>query len=219
MVKVPTKKYERHYWKKGYKLVAGVDEAGRGAWAGPLVAAAVILPQGFYLPDVRDSKKILPSKREELFEKILKAAISYSISFVEPSEIDKKGLKYAHLLALKKAVVGLEPRADFILCDYYELPFENSKAVLYGDTVCFSIACASILAKVYRDRLMCDLDRRYPQYGFARHKGYGTKEHWKALREFGPSPVHRLSFKGVGYWEEKLEGFDEIRAEGRNSRV
>jgi ribonuclease HII len=207
----PTKKWERALWKKGYKRVAGVDEAGRGALAGPLVAAAVVLPRGFYLPEVRDSKELTPKKREELFEEIVAASLAYNIVQVSSEEIDNLGIKRAHLKALCMVVEGLKPPPDFILCDYYALPFPNSKSITHGDSLCFSIACASILAKVYRDKLMEDYHVIYPHYNFKENKGYGTKNHFKALRDFGPSSIHRLSYRGVGFWEESLEGIVEKR--------
>ena len=181
---------------QGFASVCGVDEAGRGPLCGPVVAAACILPAGLYLEGLNDSKKLSAKKRELLFDEICKNAISYSIAEATVEEIDSLNILEASLLAMRRAIDGLEPKADFALIDGnvsrdFQLP---AQAVIGGDAKSPSIAAASILAKVTRDRLCLDLDRAYPQYGIAKHKGYGTKDHMNALREFGPSPIHRKKF-------------------------
>lgn len=181
---------------EGFTSVCGVDEAGRGPLCGPVVAAACILPDGLYLEGLNDSKKLSAKKRELLFDEICKNAISYSIAEASVEEIDSFNILEASLLAMRRAIDGLDPKADFALIDGnvsrdFQLP---ARAVIGGDAKSPSIAAASILAKVTRDRLCLDLDRAYPQYGIAKHKGYGTKDHMNALREFGPSPIHRKKF-------------------------
>jgi ribonuclease HII len=207
----PTWRYEESLWEKGFKLIAGVDEAGRGALAGPLIAAAVILPRGFCLDEVCDSKLLTSKTREKIYQIIIENALSYNLAAASPQEIDQVGIQKAHLSALKRAVEGLKPPPDFILCDYYRLPFRNSKSFKHGDRDCYTIACASILAKVRRDQLMLEYHREYPQYRFDEHKGYPTPQHLKAIRKYRPSPIHRLSYRGVGFWEEPLEGLDDFR--------
>ncbi len=206
----PAWHYEESLWGKGFKLIAGVDEAGRGALAGPLIAAAVILPREFRLDEVRDSKLLTPKVREKIYRAILENALSYNLAAASSQEIDQIGIQKAHLSALKKAVEGLKPPPDFILCDYYRLPFENSKSFKHGDRDCYTIACASILAKVSRDKLMLEYHRKYPQYRFDEHKGYATPQHLAAIKKHRPSPIHRLSYRGVGFWEETLEGLGDF---------
>jgi ribonuclease HII len=190
---------ERKLWGQGLTLIAGVDEAGRGALAGPLVAAAVILPSGLELPGVRDSKKLTPSRREELYGSILERSLSWSWSCISPNEIDTLGLARANLLALREAVLGLAPMPEMVLVDHYIIPDLDIPmlGVAKGDAISQSIAAASILAKVIRDRLMRQVHFFYPQYGFSRHKGYGTSLHLEALRIWGPCPLHRRSYRQV----------------------
>ena len=181
---------------EGYTHVCGVDEAGRGPLCGPVVAAACILPTGLVLEGLNDSKKLTEKKREKLFDEICKNAISYSIAESSVEEIDEYNILEASLLAMRRAIDGLSVKADFALIDGnvsrdFQLPV---RAVVHGDATSPSIAAASILAKVTRDRLCVDLDREYPQYGIAKHKGYGTRVHMDALREHGPSPIHRKQF-------------------------
>lgn len=181
---------------EGYTHVCGVDEAGRGPLCGPVVAAACILPTGLVLEGLNDSKKLTEKKREKLFDEICKNAISYSIAASSVEEIDEYNILEASLLAMRRAIDGLSVKADFALIDGnvsrdFQLPV---RAVVHGDATSPSIAAASILAKVTRDRLCVDLDREYPQYGIAKHKGYGTRVHMDALREHGPSPIHRKQF-------------------------
>lgn len=174
----------------------GVDEAGRGPLAGPVCAAAVILPEGLEIPGLNDSKKLTEKKREELFDLICEQAESFAIAFATVEEIEALNIKGATYLAMARAIEELEPKPLLALVDgndKNELPIEAIK-VVKGDQRCASIAAASILAKVSRDRLMLTLAEEYPQYGFEKHKGYGTAAHYAALREHGPSPVHRPTY-------------------------
>ena len=183
--------------KAGYKSVCGVDEAGRGPLAGPVCAAAVILPENCEIPGLNDSKKLSEKKRGELFEIITERAVSCAVAFGTLEEIEKFNILNATFMAMKRAVSALKIPADFALIDGnrkpagLEIPCET---VVKGDGKSCSIAAASILAKVTRDRLLLEYDSLYPQYGFAKHKGYGTKAHYEAIREYGVCPVHRLSF-------------------------
>jgi ribonuclease HII len=187
---------------QGYKLIAGIDEAGRGALAGPVVAGAVILPEPACLPWfklVRDSKELSPKKREFLFNLINCEALAVGTGVVPPQMIDSINILRATELAMMQAVEKLPEQPSFLLIDRLTLPQCSvpQNGITKGDKLCFSIACASIIAKVTRDHIMIELDRTYPGYGFARHKGYGTKEHISCLHQLGPSPVHRLSFAPV----------------------
>ncbi len=193
---------ERALEAQGYRYIAGIDEVGRGALAGPVVAAAVVLPpriRARWLSQVRDSKQLTPAKRESLFGHIHKIAIAIGIGQVESEVIDARGIAEATRLAMKLAVEQLSPPAETLLIDFMRLPEVElpQKGVIDGDSLCFSIACASIIAKVTRDNLMVELDKAYPGYEFADHKGYGTREHISCLRRLGPSPVHRQSFSPV----------------------
>lgn len=189
---------EKRLWKKGYRFVCGVDEVGRGPLAGPVVAAAVIFPIGKIFDGVTDSKMMSASKRLELSQVILDNAVAVGLGAVSPSIIDQIGILNATHLAFQRAVRHLPVTPDHLLVDGYPIPYHGEQtALIKGDRRSQSIAAASIVAKVTRDRLMITLDPRYPEYGFARHKGYGTAFHREALRKFGPCPVHRKSFKGV----------------------
>lgn len=185
---------------RGALRIAGVDEVGRGPLFGPVVAAAVILPKSFVLPGLNDSKKLKASKREE-FEREIKAnAIAWAIGEVDAATIDRTDIRKATLLAMRRAVAGLALSPDYLLIDGrdtidWKCP---QQAVIKGDATSFSIAAASVLAKVYRDRMIVALDAVYPGYGLARHKGYGSPEHLAALARLGPTPLHRQSFRGVG---------------------
>lgn len=187
----------------GFRAVCGVDEAGRGPLAGPVVAAAVILRPGGDVSGIRDSKKVAHKKREELYERITESALAYCVASVDAPKIDRINILQASLLAMRLAVEGLGVKADALLVDgNFTVPgFADSqlaqKAVVGGDSQCASIAAASILAKVSRDRRMVEYDEVYPGYAFGRHKGYGTAEHMGFLRELGPSPIHRRSFEPV----------------------
>ena len=191
--------YENKYYDKGYKLIAGVDEAGRGPLAGPVFAAAVVFEKGTYIPEINDSKKLSEKKREELFEIIKEKALYYNIVSVDEKEIDKINILAATLKCFNLAVSGLEELPDVALIDGNrcgEMPVEF-ETVVKGDAKSMSVAAASILAKVARDRYVTELDKKYPEYNFAKHKGYGTKEHLEAIARFGPCPIHRMTFKGV----------------------
>ena len=186
----------------GYRLIAGIDEVGCGAIIGPVVAAAVILPSGLdtpWLNQVKDSKQLTPGRREFLSYHINEMAISVGTGLVPHDVIDTQGLTKARRLAMKLAIDQLAPPPEALLIDYISLPNVPlpQKGITNGDSLCISIACASIIAKVTRDHLMIELDRTYPGYGLAKHKGYGTREHLSCLRRLGPSPIHRRSFKPV----------------------
>ena len=196
---------------QGYQYIAGIDEAGRGSLAGPVVAAAIILPCQIdtpWLNQVKDSKQLSPARRESLFQHIHEVAISTGIGVVPHKVIDAEGIIKATRLAMKLATDQLSPAPEFLLIDYMRLPEVPlpQKGITNGDCLCFSIACASIMAKVSRDHLMIELDEIYPNYGLAQHKGYGTKGHLACLRRLGPSPIHRQSFKPVKEIIQRLYG-------------
>ena len=187
---------EQELRDQGFSAVCGVDEAGRGPLCGSVVAAAVILPPDFTLEGLNDSKKLTAKKREALFDLICENALAYCIAEASVEEIDQMNILEADLLAMRRAIDGLQIKADYALIDGniardFQIP---ARAVVHGDAISPSIAAASILAKVTRDRQCVELDRLYPQYGIAKHKGYGTKAHMDALRQFGPSPIHRKQF-------------------------
>ncbi len=180
----------------GYHVICGVDEAGRGPLSGPVVAAACILPDGFLPAGLDDSKKLSPKKREALFDIICESAVAYAIASATPEEIDEINILNATMLAMRRAIEGLPISPDFVLIDgniAKDMPLP-CQTVIKGDATSASIAAASILAKVTRDRLCLQDDAAYPAYGFAKHKGYGTKEHMQALRTYGPTPIHRRTF-------------------------
>jgi len=191
--------YEIKAGKKGYRLIAGVDEAGRGPLAGPVVAAAVVLPADAILQGLDDSKKLSPARREELFPKIQTQAVVYGVAVVNPEVIDKINILQAALLAMQQAVEQLQPVPDLLLIDGNQKTASSIEqwAIVKGDSKSLSIAAASVLAKVTRDHIMQDYHQLYPQYEFARHKGYGTKLHRDLIAEHGPCPIHRSTFKGV----------------------
>ena len=188
--------YEREAFDAGIKLVCGVDEAGRGPLAGPVCAAAVILPPGLEIPGLNDSKKLTDKKRRELYDIMIEQAVSYGIAFASEQEIDEINILQATFLAMERAMQKLSPQPELALIDGnrtkdFGLPV---RTIVKGDSLSASIAAASILAKVTRDRLMEEYDAQYPQYGFAVHKGYGTRRHYAALREYGPCEIHRRTF-------------------------
>ncbi|MEK9628230.1 MAG: ribonuclease HII [Nitrospinota bacterium] len=192
-------KYETQGRVKGYGTIAGVDEAGRGPLAGPVVAAAVIFPSHINIAGLDDSKKLSVKKREELFPIIKEKAIAFGVADVDRDVIDEINILQAARLAMKKAVDQLNPQPDLLLIDgnqKIESALEQWP-IVKGDSNSFSIAAASVLAKVTRDRIMDDYHKIYPQYGFDRHKGYGTKLHRTLIQEHGPCPIHRITFKGV----------------------
>lgn len=189
--------FEKEIRAKGFRLVAGLDEAGRGPLAGPVVAAAVVLPHRARLPGVDDSKKLSAPKREEIFSLLQKKASAIGVGIVEAEEIDRLNIHQASLKAMEKAVAALPLPPDFLLIDglfTLNLPLPQM-AVVKGDQKCLSVAAASIVAKVTRDRIMIARHREYPEYNFARHKGYGTKEHLQAIEKYGRCPLHRLTFR------------------------
>ena len=193
---MPDYSIEQELHAQGFTCVCGVDEAGRGPLCGPVFAAACILPDGLYIEGLNDSKKLTEKKREKLFDIIKKEAVAYSIASADVEEINEMNILEADLLAMRRAIDGLGVKADFAIIDgniARDFPIP-ARAVVKGDSKSMSIAAASVLAKVARDRLCLELDREYPQYGIAKHKGYGTKEHMDALRKYGPSPIHRKKF-------------------------
>ena len=187
---------ENEIYDSGVSSLCGVDEAGRGPLAGPVCAAAVILPRGLEIPGLDDSKKLAAKKREELFDRICAEALSYGIAFASVEEIEQLNILEATFLAMNRAIAQLSPQPELALIDGNRDKgiAVASRCIVKGDARCADIAAASILAKVSRDRLMLELAGQYPQYHFERHKGYGTKQHYEALRTHGPSPVHRMSF-------------------------
>jgi len=191
--------FEREARRNGYSLIAGIDEAGRGPLAGPVVSAAVVLPETFSIVDVDDSKKLTPKKRAGLFPGIQETALAVGVGIVEPETIDSINILQAALLSMAKAVENLVIQPDFLLIDGpFTIPLNLPQNPLpKGDSLSISIAAASIIAKVTRDRMMVDFDRIYPEYGFSKHKGYPTRAHRDAIRKFGCSPIHRKTFKGV----------------------
>lgn len=192
-------KYEEAIYRQGIRFIAGIDEAGRGPLAGPVVAAAVILPRDFRLPGVDDSKKLKPQVREALAVEIKRTALAWSISMVFPPYLDEINIYQATRLAMCQAVRSLALKPDHLIIDAVKLPELGigQTPLIKGDALSISVASASILAKVERDRVMDSLEYLYPGYGFAKHKGYATREHIESLMTLGPSPVHRRSFEPV----------------------
>ena len=210
--------FEARAAAQGFRFVAGVDEVGRGPLAGPVVAAAVILPSEICLPGIKDSKLLSPRQREQLAPMIQHHAVSWAIGVVDVAEIDRLNILRASLRAMMQAFQALSPLPDYLLIDgnqrITDEPASGSEAhhmpmqetIVKGDQLCLSIAAASIIAKVARDRMMVEFDHRYPQYGFAAHKGYGSASHLAALEKFGPCPIHRLTFRPVREVTEKFSG-------------
>ena len=193
---MPSFEYEEKHYAEGYSAICGCDEAGRGPLCGPVVAAAVILPRDCIIEGLNDSKKLTEKKREALYDVICERAVAYAIAEASPAEIDEYNILNASMLAMRRAVYALKVKADFALIDGncsrgFDIPVET---VVKGDAKSYSIAAASILAKVTRDRGCIELDRLYPEYNIAKHKGYPTPEHMAAVREFGPAPIYRKSF-------------------------
>ncbi len=188
---------EKEYAKKGFQVICGIDEAGRGPLAGPVCAAAVILPLGTEIAGLNDSKKLTEKKREVLFPIIIENAVAYGIGFASEKEIDKINILNATFLAMRRAVEAMETTPDLLLIDGNQRPkigIGTEVTVVKGDMKSVSIAAASVLAKVSRDRYMLEKAREYPQYAFEKHKGYGTKLHYERIAEFGVAPIHRRSF-------------------------
>lgn len=199
------KKYEKLFYDKGQILVGGADEVGRGPLAGPVVCAAVIMPHDCNIIGIDDSKKLSEKKREMLYDEILKQAIAYDIEYVFQDVIDEINILEATKLCMSRAINNLKVKPDVVLVDALKGLDTSCKteAIIHGDALSYNIGAASIIAKVSRDRFMKELDLQYPQYGFETNKGYGTKAHMDALRQFGPCPVHRKSF--IGFLENEHE--------------
>ncbi len=194
---MPDFSYENAAKEKGFSMVCGVDEAGRGPLMGPVCAAAVILPENCVIEGLNDSKKLSEKKREKLFPEIIEKAIAYCVAFADVDEIEEHNILEATYIAMNRAIEGLTPVADFALIDGNRVPRDIKipcETVIKGDAKSQSIAAASVLAKVSRDRLMVEYDKQYPQYNFLKHKGYGTAEHIALIKQFGPCPLHRMSF-------------------------
>ncbi len=191
------KQIEKNFHEKGIKYIAGIDEAGRGPLAGPVVVASVIMPEDSMIEGVNDSKKVSEKKREKLYDLILEEAVSYGIGIIYQDEIDKINILQATKKGLTEAVEQMDIKPDLIMVDALTgidtlgIPYHS---IIKGDAKCYSISAASIIAKVTRDRIMREWDKVYPEYGFASHKGYGTAKHISALKEYGPCPIHRRSF-------------------------
>jgi ribonuclease HII len=221
-----TLRYEKMAWGAGAARVAGVDEVGRGSLFGPVVAAAVILDPAYRVRGLRDSKLLLPERREVLAARIREHAVAWALAAVDAARIDQINIYQASRVAMREAVTQLAPGADHLLVDAVRLDCELPQdAIIHGDALSASIAAASILAKVERDRMMCEWDAVFPAYGLASHKGYSTPQHLAALREHGPSPLHRQSFAPV--WQnpvpQEVFGFmqdeDEVLIEAASSLV
>lgn len=192
-----TNKYDEKLHKEGYKVIVGLDEAGRGPMAGPLVVAGVALPEGIVIEGLDDSKKLSAKKREVLSKEIKEKALAYKIIFISEKEVDKINVLEASKKGMIEVLETINIAYDLSLSDAIKLPFENNIALIKGDQISYNIAAASILAKVARDEYMIELDKKYPEYNFKKHKGYVTKEHLELLNKYGPSKVHRKSFKPV----------------------
>ena len=194
----PSLDVERSLWKNGYRYIAGVDEVGRGSWAGSVVAAAVILPHDFKIPEnFGDSKQLKPRPREKMAKIIKEIAISWSIAEVPVLTINRLGIGWATQMAFRKSLKGLHKKADFVIVDAFHIKHvnrKNQKAIKKGDQKCATVAAASIIAKVYRDSLMKKLSKKYPLYCFGKHKGYGTRNHQEAIKKFGFCQIHRTSY-------------------------
>ncbi len=204
MSQVDMWEYENRLLQQGYKMIAGIDEAGRGPLAGPVCAAAVILPANVEIPGLNDSKKLTDKRRRELVPVIKEQALAYGIAFADEKEIDEINILQATFLAMERAVTQLQIKPDYLLIDGnrqkdFGIP---GQTVVKGDSLSASIAAASVLAKVTRDNLMLEMAEKYPVYGFEIHKGYGTKAHYAALREYGPCPLHRMTFLKKFYGTE-----------------
>jgi ribonuclease HII len=188
---------ERRLWKSGLQHIAGVDEVGRGPLAGPVVAAAVVFPKDVWIPGIDDSKKLSPSAREELFLDIRECAVTFGVGVVDQAVIDVINIREASLMAMKSALSQLSPQPEYVLVDgnYFRGDSVPHETIIHGDAKIFSIAAASIIAKVVRDRMMNGYHLRHPEYGFNRHKGYPTRQHIEAIKRFGSCDLHRRSFR------------------------
>ncbi len=193
---VLTLNIEEAIWAVGYDVIAGIDEAGCGPLAGPVVASAVIFPKHFHHPEIMDSKKLQPAKREVLYHIITQNAVGCGVGIVSPAEVDRLNIRQATFRAMKKALGNIKIQPDYLLVDGYEIPGSiiRQEFIVNGDELCFTIAAASIIAKVTRDRMMCEYHKQFPIYGFDKHKGYGTAFHREMLVKHGPCPLHRKTF-------------------------
>lgn len=188
--------YERKYLEKGLHYIAGMDEAGRGPLAGPVACACVVMPleEDKIIPGVDDSKKLTPKKRDELYDKIVKTALAYNVVFIDEKVIDEINILEATKKGMREAYADLSLIPEMLLIDAVKLPIKNSESIIGGDAKSYSIACASILAKVTRDRYIVEISSKYPEYNFQKHKGYGTKEHIAAIKKYGKCSIHRSTF-------------------------
>lgn len=194
--------YEKKYYDNGYTLVAGIDEAGRGPLAGPVCIAMVIMPQDNIIEEINDSKKLSEKKREMLYDKIINTAIAYQIELVDEKTIDRINILNATKLGMLRCIENISVVPEITLIDAVKLDTDaKTESIIHGDALSYNIASASILAKVTRDRLMLELDKKYPEYNFKKHKGYGTAEHISALKKYGKCEIHRDSF--IGHFVEK----------------
>lgn len=201
-------RYERKYWNQGNEYILGLDEAGRGPWAGPLVVAGCILPKGYKNDEINDSKKLSMKKREWLFDEIIKSAIAYDILFISAQDVDKLNPKQASINGMYEVFSSIKPTAQVVLIDAEKVPKIKAKveSIIKGDAKSISIAAASILAKVARDRYMIEIANKYPEYHFDSNKGYGTIEHLKAIQKFGPiKDFHRFSYRPIKEIIKKLQ--------------
>jgi len=215
----PTQDYERNLWEQGINYVAGIDEAGRGPLAGPVIAAAVVFDKSSeIIPGIRDSKQITPKKREQLYAEIMQKTIAVGVGIVDSEEIDRINILRATHKAMRMAIGHLKIKVQYILVDGRPLPdrIYPQTAIVGGDRKCYSIASASIIAKVYRDRLMREYDDVFPRYGFAKHKGYGTRKHLEEISKFKPCPIHRMSFRGVTEHIVDINKFENTRWLGKH---
>ena len=204
------KEYENRYYDEGYQFIAGTDEAGRGCLAGPLVVASVILPKDYENELINDSKQVSKKRREELFNVIKSVAICYSIIEIDPKKVDELNIYQASKIGMIKAIDNLNHSVDVILTDAIPFKYPNTivEPLIHGDAISLSIAAASILAKVHRDKLMDEYDLKYPGYDFKNNKGYGTKKHIEALNKNGITPIHRLTYKPVQDIKNKQLSFE-----------
>ncbi len=195
----PFEPFEKRARQEGYLCVAGIDEAGRGPFAGPVVAAAVVLPRDYTIEELQDSKKLTARQRDRVYDAIVQDALDYGLGVVSNTEIDRCNILQATREAMRRALAQLQPRPDMALIDGNQGIDSGiaERTIVRGDARCASVAAASVLAKVSRDRLMIDYAKRFPAYGFEQHKGYPTRAHYDRLRTFGPCAIHRLSFRGV----------------------
>ncbi len=207
-------KYEKELYQMGYKFICGTDEAGRGPLVGPVVAAAVILPMNYHLEGLTDSKKLSEKKREAFYPIIQRDAVAYGIGIVDAKTIDEINIYEASRLAMQKAILDMKQKPDYVLTDAMPFPDYSIpvKPIVHGDALSLSIAAASVLAKVTRDHILCELDQKYPQYEFKNHKGYPTKRHLELLKKFGPMEEYRFTYKPVRDLISKGDKNEEVHS-------